>query len=350
MDKPKSGPVIHERPKMPRATWEALRNHIISERKRKQEEEEKSEEYERLKKEREYRKKQEATSLEETKDQISDLERKLSSLKDEKHQLFLTLKKVLNEDETRRRKETDEMNILYGAPQHNPPVMPLSGHAAHNQHIYMNPASRQPSHYMKPHLPGMPPVAQVKRPRTPSPPRAPLASVNSAYYRSAPLSHGRLPVSSVYGHPSASSTGAATYAMSSSNAAYPFPVTQTSREEERKQVYLSQSNRYMQQMASAAAAKSESLHAAAAADQRDRSRLGLPHSQAVALSASRPSSGSITSGFPLRSSANLASVASSFITTGAPSLPARLAYTQAAAQLAASQHPARFYPNIRDHQ
>jgi hypothetical protein len=32
---------------MPRATWEALRNHIITERKRKQEEEEKSEEYER---------------------------------------------------------------------------------------------------------------------------------------------------------------------------------------------------------------------------------------------------------------------------------------------------------------
>ena len=31
MDKPKSGPVIHERPKMPRATWEALRNHIIRE-------------------------------------------------------------------------------------------------------------------------------------------------------------------------------------------------------------------------------------------------------------------------------------------------------------------------------
>jgi hypothetical protein len=32
---------------MPRSTWEALRNHIIKERKRKQEEEEKSEEYER---------------------------------------------------------------------------------------------------------------------------------------------------------------------------------------------------------------------------------------------------------------------------------------------------------------
>ena len=35
MEKPKTAPVIHERPKMPRATWEALRNHIIKERRRK---------------------------------------------------------------------------------------------------------------------------------------------------------------------------------------------------------------------------------------------------------------------------------------------------------------------------
>lgn len=44
---------------------------------------------------------------------------------DEKHQLFLTLKKVLNEDETRRRKETDEMNIMYGA--HSNTVLPIAG-------------------------------------------------------------------------------------------------------------------------------------------------------------------------------------------------------------------------------
>ena len=56
MEKPKTAPVIHERPKMPRATWEALRNHIIKERRRKQEEEGKAEEYERLKKERENKK------------------------------------------------------------------------------------------------------------------------------------------------------------------------------------------------------------------------------------------------------------------------------------------------------
>jgi G-protein pathway suppressor len=48
-----------------------------------------------------------------------------SFLQDEKHQLFLTLKKVLNEDETRRRKETDEMNIMYGA--HSNSVLPIAG-------------------------------------------------------------------------------------------------------------------------------------------------------------------------------------------------------------------------------
>ena len=46
MDKQKTAPVIHDRPKMPRATWEALRNHIIRERKKKQDEEGKAEEYE----------------------------------------------------------------------------------------------------------------------------------------------------------------------------------------------------------------------------------------------------------------------------------------------------------------
>jgi len=127
MDKQKTTPVIHDRPKMPRATWEALRNHIIRERKKKHDEEDKAEEYERLKKERENKKKQEANTLEETKDQISVLEEKLSSLKEEKHQLFLTLKKVLNEDETRRRKETNEMNILYHSSQQCPlPTTALS--------------------------------------------------------------------------------------------------------------------------------------------------------------------------------------------------------------------------------
>ena len=128
MDKPKMTVVIHERPKMPRATWEALRNHIIRERQTKKKKEEKNEEYERLKKEREHKKKQEASSLEETKEQIGQLEHKLTNLKEEKHQLFLTLKKVLNEDETRRRKETSEMNNMMGYTQ-STPIMPQAGHA-----------------------------------------------------------------------------------------------------------------------------------------------------------------------------------------------------------------------------
>ena len=60
--------------------------------------------YERQKKlEREHKKKQEALTLEGTKDQIAQLEQKLNSYKSEKHELFHTLKKVLYEDDTRKR-------------------------------------------------------------------------------------------------------------------------------------------------------------------------------------------------------------------------------------------------------
>ena len=177
LDKQKTAPVIHERPKMPRATWEALRHHIIKQRKRKQDEEGKAEEHERLKREREHKKKQEANSLEETKEQISKLEEKLTNLKEEKHQLFLTLKKVLNEDDSRRRKETSEMNILY--PQHAAPnqlAFPLTGHMAPNNPqltaMYLQPQSRQLA-YMKPH-----PQVEVLVLSAPAPAPAPAPASN----------------------------------------------------------------------------------------------------------------------------------------------------------------------------
>jgi hypothetical protein len=48
--------------------------------------------------------------LEDIKDQLSKLEGRLKELKEEKHELFLQLKKVLNEDEVRKRqKESDIM-------------------------------------------------------------------------------------------------------------------------------------------------------------------------------------------------------------------------------------------------
>ena len=49
---------------------------------------------ERQKKEREKKKKAEALSLEDTKEEIANVEAKLAQLKEEKHQLFSTLKKV----------------------------------------------------------------------------------------------------------------------------------------------------------------------------------------------------------------------------------------------------------------
>lgn len=49
---------------------------------------------ERIKKEREHKKKQEALTIEETKEELANAEIRLTQLKEEKHQLFHTLKKV----------------------------------------------------------------------------------------------------------------------------------------------------------------------------------------------------------------------------------------------------------------
>ena len=330
MDKQKTTPVIHDRPKMPRATWEALRNHIIRERKKKHDEEDKAEEYERLKKERENKKKQEANTLEETKDQISVLEEKLSSLKEEKHQLFLTLKKVLNEDETRRRKETNEMNILYPQPQQ---IYPLSGHIAPNNpqiaKMYLQHQPHQPPMYLKPHPQSLANSHQIKRQRTPSPPRSQLTAVPSAYYRSLPSTgSGRVAASSVYGHPS-TVNGAPIYAISSEGSGihYPSPgsASQAREEERRQQVYLSGA-RYVSNIHQ----HIEAAVGARASSDRDRARLSMvapaAHTQPLSLTTTR--AGSITSGFPVRTAAY------PVMTTTAHSLPPRLAYTQA--QLAAS--------------
>lgn len=60
-------------------------------------------EEERLRREREEREKQDVMTLGETKEQILILEKNLEELRNEKQQLFLQLKKVLNEDDNRKR-------------------------------------------------------------------------------------------------------------------------------------------------------------------------------------------------------------------------------------------------------
>lgn len=62
-------------------------------------------EEERLRKEREERDRQDAMTLGETKEQIHLLNTRLEDLKNEKQQLFLRLKKVLNEDENRKKQQ-----------------------------------------------------------------------------------------------------------------------------------------------------------------------------------------------------------------------------------------------------
>ena len=143
-------------------------------RKKKREEEGKQKEEERRKREREHRKKQEANNLEETKEQIAQLETKLSSLKEEKHQLFLTLKKVLNEDDVRRKKESSELSALY--PQPHPNVLPLSGHIVQppGSSRYLQPGQSSSQHraaglYMKPPSASSSSSPHLKRGRSPSP-------------------------------------------------------------------------------------------------------------------------------------------------------------------------------------
>ena len=246
----------------------------------------------------------EATSLGETKEQIAKLEEKLTSLKEEKHQLFLTLKKVLNEDETRRRKETSEMNILY--PQHGAMAnFPLSGHVAQNNvAMYLHPQSRQPAMYLKPHsLPaGQLPPQAIKRQRTPSPPRT------AAHYRGS----GRTGTSSVYGHPAAS--GAPIYSSSS----YHFPGgAGPARDEERKQpgqpVYLAHSSHQ--------ARYAGSLHPAGSS----KTGPGLGERARLAAAAAPPPA----------AHAQLSSSSRGY--PAGASLPPRLAYTQAAQLVAAQQ-------------
>jgi len=98
--------------------WIALKTHIIRQRQKKKQEQEADAEVERLRKEKERQQKQDKMTLGETREQISQLEQRLQQLKEEKHQLFLQLKKVLNEDDNRRRQAVKESDVIetYGYP------------------------------------------------------------------------------------------------------------------------------------------------------------------------------------------------------------------------------------------
>lgn len=159
-----------ERPKMTRPMYQALKRHIMRERERKkQEEQEQDKELERMRLERELKKRkaeEDSLTLEQTKEQVKQLEAKLEQLKGEKHELFSQFKKVLHqEDETRKRSIKEQQSEVISMPPHQyHPNLATSSH-----HVFIQPsqiAARQkfmtPVHQPLPH--------GLKRQRSPSPP------------------------------------------------------------------------------------------------------------------------------------------------------------------------------------
>uniref|UniRef100_A0A3B5QIQ9 G protein pathway suppressor 2 n=1 Tax=Xiphophorus maculatus TaxID=8083 RepID=A0A3B5QIQ9_XIPMA len=138
-------PALLERPKLSNAMARALHKHIMRERERKrQEEEEVDKMMEQKLKEEEERKRtkeiEERMSLEETKEQVMKMEEKLQGLQEEKHQLFLQLKKVLHEEEKRRRKEQSDITTLTSA-SYQPSLSMHSG-----QHLLSIPGEKTNRH------------------------------------------------------------------------------------------------------------------------------------------------------------------------------------------------------------
>ncbi|XP_039193842.1 G protein pathway suppressor 2 isoform X2 [Crotalus tigris] len=163
-------PALLERPKLSSAMARALHRHVMVERERKRQEEEEVDKMmeQKMKEEQERRRKkemEERMSLEETKEQILKLQEKLQALQEEKHQLFLQLKKVLHEEEKRRRKEQSDMTTLAAAAYQQGMAVHAGTHilnmqgspSGHNRAATLIPADRAKQMFG-------PPVITVKTP------------------------------------------------------------------------------------------------------------------------------------------------------------------------------------------
>ncbi|PIK36782.1 putative G protein pathway suppressor 2 [Apostichopus japonicus] len=177
------------------------------------------------------RKKREAETLtlEQTKEQIIHLEDKLVSLRGEKHDLFLQLKKVLNESENRRKQiKEHEMRAsmtdytMTHPTHHQYPPIPL--HGSHMLPVQGAPLHGRPSMlgdkmYRAPTPPG-PPVQAIKRARSPSPPIVELYPQHSPHFSPAAFAAGSYRPRA--GHPPYTSSQASSSAfISQAQAGYP---------------------------------------------------------------------------------------------------------------------------------
>ncbi|KAL1512734.1 hypothetical protein ABEB36_002274 [Hypothenemus hampei] len=153
--------------------WKVLKAYILRDRARKRQEREAEVEEERLRKEREAREQQDVMTLGETREQIIELEANLQSLKEEKHQLFLQLKRVLNEDDNRRRqlqREASEQQVVQIQSLQQQGIVP---HQAQTLYIQQPPPPSRIQTLAQQVAPPLPQAiykTAVKRPRSPSPP------------------------------------------------------------------------------------------------------------------------------------------------------------------------------------
>nr|XP_014102775.1 programmed cell death 6-interacting protein [Bactrocera oleae] len=152
----------------------ALKAFVLKERQRKKEEYDAKEEEERLRKERDELDHQNDVSLEDTRDKIAKLDQQIKDLHNQKQQLFLQLKKVLNEDENRKKQQKDnELFAMQALQAQQVNVAPLP------PQVFIPPVRMQ--HHPIPIIPK--PVANqpVKRTRSPSPPSHQTYYKNASY-------------------------------------------------------------------------------------------------------------------------------------------------------------------------
>ncbi|XP_026674324.1 G protein pathway suppressor 2 isoform X2 [Ceratina calcarata] len=223
--------------------WKALKSHITRDRQRKKQEQEADAEEERQRKERERQQKQDAMTLGETREQIATLESELAQLKDQKHQLFLQLKKVLNEDDNRRKQLIKETSVGSEVLTAAAAGYSGAGPGVFHPQVYQVPLPRSSSPLYKVQTVGaathtLLSTGPLKRTRSPSPPLTgpyhtsygykPTPSIPS--YNPAPSKNNQYSASNFYSAP----TGQSVYNYST-------PSSQPSREPEpsAKSVYLS---------------------------------------------------------------------------------------------------------------
>ncbi|XP_037077164.1 G protein pathway suppressor 2-like [Pollicipes pollicipes] len=207
-----------------------------------------------------------------------ELETRLKELKTEKHEMFMKLKKVLTEDETRRRQQLmkDAQQTQHGPPPAMQPVMlqpPISQHGSGRLTLNKHPA----------HHPSLLQMG-MKRPRSPTPPR--LTSKQQAYrheylYKGQPLpsmSYGPLSA----GHPHVS-------------------VASVAREESHHPVYMAPSRGYGMASHSVMDAPPREKGDYYGASHRQPSHMGIRSTPILPVQQPQSGkSGGITSGYPVR--------------------------------------------------